>query len=353
MSVPYWSPSKANNRSTEVDASVPTLSGTTVIRHEWLWRGGPKGGLNSDLVKAAPRYSLAICARFPLADFIYASDCEGVRILACCPLRTPRERSPAPDCQSGVEDSNPIPKTLVPHTDMSPELFFVVADAEDPDPSDNTASEGTTVLPNADLSVMQTDSPDPVMVGEQLVYTLGVLNASRSTATAAMLSHTVSGGTVSLSKDTAETTQVTCSRMGDSTTCDLGDMGPGQQVTLALVVVPESTGMLTSTAIVTANEFDPDMANNTSVEETTVKGGALCTLSVDPSYSGGVLTLDFELGATTSTSWRVWLVIQSNVLPVATISLPAIDPSGVRVVWAAAVRRHRCKDTDSNPACFI
>ena len=47
----------------------------------------------------------------------------------------------------------------------------------DPDSADNSASADTTVDAAADLSLTKTDSPDPVLVGEQLTYTLAVHNA--------------------------------------------------------------------------------------------------------------------------------------------------------------------------------
>jgi uncharacterized repeat protein (TIGR01451 family) len=61
----------------------------------------------------------------------------------------------------------------------------VDSDTDDPDGDDNTATAETTVLaaPNADLSVVKVDSPDPVVVGSTLTYTVTVANAGPDTAT--------------------------------------------------------------------------------------------------------------------------------------------------------------------------
>ena len=48
----------------------------------------------------------------------------------------------------------------------------VTSGVGDPDPSNNSASAETTVDPAADLSLTNTDAPDPVHAGQQLTYTL-------------------------------------------------------------------------------------------------------------------------------------------------------------------------------------
>ena len=48
----------------------------------------------------------------------------------------------------------------------------VTSDAGDLNPSNNSASATTTVDPAADLELTKTDSPDPVLAGQQLTYTL-------------------------------------------------------------------------------------------------------------------------------------------------------------------------------------
>ena len=52
----------------------------------------------------------------------------------------------------------------------------VSSDNVDLVPGNNSASASTTVNPAADLSIVKSDSPDPVSSGQQLTYTLGVGN---------------------------------------------------------------------------------------------------------------------------------------------------------------------------------
>ena len=67
----------------------------------------------------------------------------------------------------------------------------VSSDLADPDSVDRSASAETTVRPVADLSLTKADSPDPVLAGEQLTYTLTVDNAGPRSATAVQLTDTL------------------------------------------------------------------------------------------------------------------------------------------------------------------
>jgi hypothetical protein len=53
-------------------------------------------------------------------------------------------------------------------------------------------------------------------------------------------------------------------------TCDLGTLASGASATVTIVGFPFALGEISNTATVTLNETDPNTANNTSVEITTV-----------------------------------------------------------------------------------
>jgi hypothetical protein len=53
-------------------------------------------------------------------------------------------------------------------------------------------------------------------------------------------------------------------------TCNVGPLAAGASAAATIVVVPARSGVLTNTAIVSAAQPDPDRANNSAAETTTV-----------------------------------------------------------------------------------
>lgn len=148
----------------------------------------------------------------------------------------------------------------------------VAADENDANPSNNTAKATTSVrpqpvIPTADLSISQTDTPDPVVVGNPLIYTITVKNNGPSEATGVTFTDTLPSG---VSLKSATSSQGNCSPSGQIITCALGDLSAGTTTTVTLTVTPSSRGTSTNAAEVSGNETDPDNANNRSQIQTTV-----------------------------------------------------------------------------------
>lgn len=125
--------------------------------------------------------------------------------------------------------------------------------------------------PQADIAVAQTDSPDPVVARGQVTYTVTVRNDGPAVATGVTLVDTPPDALFV----SATPSQGTCVREGKGQrdgvlTCDLGGVAAGRSATVAIVVSPSRDGTITNTAVVRANEPDPDRGDNTAVEPTTV-----------------------------------------------------------------------------------
>jgi uncharacterized repeat protein (TIGR01451 family) len=142
----------------------------------------------------------------------------------------------------------------------------------DPDPSNNTSTVTTEGgdPSAADLAIAKVDSPDAVVGGTPLQYVLTVTNRGPGVATGASVSDTLPAGMTAL---TATSTVGTCTP-GATVSCALGDLAPGAIVTitigtLAPVALPAPNPMV-NTATVTSGAADPDPANNTATEPTTV-----------------------------------------------------------------------------------
>jgi uncharacterized repeat protein (TIGR01451 family) len=123
------------------------------------------------------------------------------------------------------------------------------------------------VLGNADISLTKADSPDPVMVENNLTYTLTVINNGPDTATGVTISDTLPTSVTFVS---ATSSQGTYSRSGNIVTCNIGGLSNGDSATVTIIVTPTTTGTINNTASVTCNETDSNSANNTATATTTV-----------------------------------------------------------------------------------
>lgn len=146
----------------------------------------------------------------------------------------------------------------------------------------------TIVLTGTDLSLTQTDTPDPVNVASPLSYALQVTNNGPDDATGVTLVDTLPAGSTFLS---ASSTQGSCTEAGGIVTCPLGNMLSGVTASINIVVAaPVVSGSITNSAVVSGIELDPIAANNTSNENTTVQNlniNQLCYLVADAGGGNG------------------------------------------------------------------
>ena len=168
----------------------------------------------------------------------------------------------------------------------------VSANEPDLDMTNNTFDEGTTVNAEANLTLTKTGSPDPVIAGNGLTYTLTVTNTGPSDATGVILTDTLPSGV------TFKSASPVCTPpSGDNqVTCNLGGIysGDHEQVTIVVNVDSSTTVSLSNSATVLGNETDPTPGNNTDIEVTQVDTEVNLTLTKtddpDPVNAGGDLT---------------------------------------------------------------
>ena len=144
------------------------------------------------------------------------------------------------------------------------------------------------ILTGTDLSLTQTDNPDPVNVANGLGYTLTATNTGPDDATGVTVTDTLPAGVVYQS---ASATQGLCSEVSGVVTCTLGDMVAGSSATINIAVTaPFVTGTITNNATISGNETDPIGGNNASAESTTVQNlnvNQLCYLVADAGGGNG------------------------------------------------------------------
>jgi uncharacterized repeat protein (TIGR01451 family) len=120
---------------------------------------------------------------------------------------------------------------------------------------------------SADLSVTKADSSDPARIGRPLTYTVIVANGGPVRATRVQLTDVLPPG-VRFVAVTA--TDGACAESGGTVTCTIRSLPVGTTATVTIVVRPTRTGTITNTAELTGRHTDPNPANNTAVESTTV-----------------------------------------------------------------------------------
>lgn len=215
----------------------------------------------------------------------------------------------------------------------------VSADQPDQTPADNTATETTLVqttdmvTPNeADLSIVKTDSPDPVAVGQTLTYTLTVNNAGPDTATGVTVTDNLSPLVVFVSASAG------CSHDGAATggtvSCDVADLTVGASAQITITVTAQTSGAADDFAAVSAEQTDVDTGDNTTTERTTIGVPPGTTPAADlvlmksaspnPVAVGGLLT--YSLTVTNDGPDPATGVLLSDFLPATVECVNASSP---------------------------
>ena len=139
----------------------------------------------------------------------------------------------------------------------------MLSTATDPNSANNSASASTTVKPVADLGLTKSDSPDPVLAGQLLTYTLGVSNAGPHGATGVTVTDTLPAG-VDLRLGHAPR-RARCSESAGTVTCALGTVANGGDARASRSRSGRTTqGTVTNQASVTSDAGDLNRSNNSA-----------------------------------------------------------------------------------------
>jgi uncharacterized repeat protein (TIGR01451 family) len=118
--------------------------------------------------------------------------------------------------------------------------------------------------PGTDLSLVVTDTPDPVASRGTLTYTLVATNNGLSPAPATGILDNLSADVRFVSASAG------CTHIQGTVDCVIGTLQPGASTTVEIVVTPRRTGIITNTATVASVVADPTPGNNTGTIDTTV-----------------------------------------------------------------------------------
>ena len=111
----------------------------------------------------------------------------------------------------------------------------------------------------SDLAIAVSDSPDPVRVGTNLVYSITLTNAGPHAAADVVVTDILPTNMTFVS---CALSQGSYEQVEDEVTCDLGSLGVGATAAVTIVVLPILEGVVTNNVSVGSSGEDPDPGNN-------------------------------------------------------------------------------------------
>lgn len=118
---------------------------------------------------------------------------------------------------------------------------------------------------SANVSVTESDTQDPAPLGSAFGYDITVTNNGPSAANAVTVIDQLPAGVTFLS-----TTQAGCVNSNNVVTCNLGTIAGGAGVSFRINVNAISLGTVTNSILVSANQIDPNIADNSASEDTQI-----------------------------------------------------------------------------------
>ncbi len=147
-------------------------------------------------------------------------------------------------------------------------VVAVAAQVEN-DTSNNSAVE-TTSIGIADLGMSLADSPDPVVAGHPLTYTLTVTNLGPDAASGSVANFYLDGSQVF---NGASISQGTFAQYGNFIQATFNTINAHAIATLTVTAIPTAVGTNFSNGNLSRLEYDPDTVNDSDFEETVVQAG--------------------------------------------------------------------------------
>jgi uncharacterized repeat protein (TIGR01451 family)/uncharacterized delta-60 repeat protein len=170
------------------------------------------------------------------------------------------------------------------NTGMVTNTATVTTSTADLNPDDDSASAVVTIVsPSADLAISLFDSPDPLLAGDYLNYTITVVNGGPATATGVVVVDTLPPAVTFISNSPP----YGCTVVGQVVTFpNLGNLDSGAQTSVTITARPTLAGTITNTATCRSGVVDPLKANNSASVKTIVQPLPVMTCAL---VSGGLV----------------------------------------------------------------
>jgi len=161
--------------------------------------------------------------------------------------------------------------------------FSVGSGVSDPIGANNSETEDTAyVTPDADISVTNSDSPDPVAPGDTITYTQSITNNGPDAATNATFTQSTPSGTTfqSLASPAGWSCATPAAGGTGVISCTKGSMAGSETGAFTLIVNVTGGGTITSTVAGGSSTQDPDPTDNTAQVTTTSIAPAVADLGI-------------------------------------------------------------------------
>ncbi|MFD0894868.1 DUF11 domain-containing protein [Luteolibacter ambystomatis] len=200
-------------------------------------------------------------------------------------------------------------------------------------------SGNINVDPRSDLAVTVTDSPDPVFAGNNITYTINVVNNGPSAAASVSLSDTLPAGTtfVSFTAPGGWTPSTPAINGTGTVTVTKSSVAPAETASFTLVVKVAASVLsgtvISDTASITTSTTELNTGNNSATTTTTVTANADLAVTVtdapDPVTAGQNLT--YTISYANAGPSDAATVTVSDTLPAGTTFVSSTSPGG----WSA------------------
>jgi uncharacterized repeat protein (TIGR01451 family) len=179
---------------------------------------------------------------------------------------------------------------------------------------------------STDLGVSLAGSPDAVLVGENLTYTLTVTNLGSGTASSVMLTDALPASVTFVSASPG------CVNVGGNVVCSVGTLSSGGSSSFTVVVTPTAAGLITNTLTVASPTADPNSTNNTAASVTTVVAAPAITAqpASQAANAGTNVTFQVAAGGTAPLAYQ-WIFNGTNLAGAINAALTLTN-----VQWAEA-----------------
>ena len=271
--------------SKNASASV-AVAGSTINYTIQLSNNGPDAATNPTMSDTIPANTTFQSLTFPVGWNCTTPTVGGTGTINC---------SYTTSLANGATASFPLTLNVVNGTGVGTVISNTATcgtNSTDPNQNNNSSTASVTVVAvgSADLSITKTDSPDPVAIGNNIVYTITANNNGPASASNVTLSDTVPGGTTFKALSSPVGWSCTNPSQGQtgSVSCSIAGFAQGASAVFQLTVKVNSSvtdeSTISNTASISSSTTDSMPGNNSATQTTTVKAPLIVISQV---YGGG------------------------------------------------------------------